>query len=87
MPNLRDIGFAYASATYRSLLFQTGLRLTLNVNQAQYKILSTCDVAGVRMVVLDHNKMPFPEDIGLSVNPGMYTAIGITTVSKLSMMF
>jgi Amiloride-sensitive sodium channel len=58
----------------------TGLRLILNVKQSDYAALSTCDTAGVRMVVLDQNKMPFPEDIGLNINPGMYTVIGLKKV-------
>ena len=50
------------------------------MKQSDYAALSTCDIAGVRLVVLDQNKMPFPEDIGLNVNPGMYTLIGVSKV-------
>ena len=60
-----------------------GLRLTLNVRQANYRSLSTCDTAGVRLLVLDQNQMPFPEDLGLTLSPGHYTAVAVSTVRHL----
>jgi hypothetical protein len=54
--------------------------MTLNVMEADYAKLSTCDVAGIRLVVLGQNRMPFPEDIGLIVGPRKYAAVGISKV-------
>jgi Amiloride-sensitive sodium channel len=57
-----------------------GLRMSLNVQQHDYSPLSSCDTAGVRIVALDQNLMPFPEDEGITVGTGMLTTVGLSKV-------
>ena len=53
--------------------------MRLFVEQFEY-IESLSDSAGVRVVVHNQTQMPFPEDDGISVNPGTKTAVGIRMV-------
>ena len=41
------------------------------------------DTAGVRVLIDSQGAMPFPEDLGLSVGPGIETSIGIQVVRHL----
>ena len=44
------------------------------------------DSAGIRMVIHNQTDMAFPEDKGISINPGAKTFIGISKVgSKIYM--
>lgn len=53
-----------------------GLTLILNVYQDEYLSIGD-DTAGIRLVVSDPLRMPFPEDEGLALNPGQSTSIGL----------
>lgn len=63
------------------MVFNVGLQLTLAVSEYEYRDLATCDTAGIRVVVLNQNLMPFPEDIGLTVSPRQYSTIGVIKVN------
>ena len=58
-----------------------GLKMTLNLGQAEY-IQGVSQTAGVVVVVHSHRKMPFPEDEGVFAHPGKLTSIGITKVTE-----
>jgi hypothetical protein len=53
--------------------------MVINVNQHDY-LPEGGDIAGIRLVVHPHNRMPFPEDEGITVSPGQSTSIGIRQV-------
>ncbi|XP_013418967.1 acid-sensing ion channel 4 [Lingula anatina] len=55
-----------------------GLTVELNIQQEEY--LPVIAEAGVRVVITDHKSVPFPEDNGLSVSPGFYSAVGMSMV-------
>ena len=57
-----------------------GLELILNINQDDYSPL-TGDTAGIRLVVHPQERMPFPEDEGITVSPGHSTSIGMRQAS------
>lgn len=63
------------------MFMATGLSITINIQQAEY-VSAAGDTAGVVMVILPQNQMPFPEDDGIIVSPGHATSIGITQVSN-----
>ena len=54
--------------------------MTLNIDQDEY-LGSVAQEAGVRVVVHSQDRMPFPEDEGVSVMPGQITYIGMRLVS------
>ena len=54
--------------------------MIINVNQDEYTE-HLGEAAGARVVIHAQNKMPFPEDEGLLVQPGELTSIGIRKVS------
>jgi Amiloride-sensitive sodium channel len=60
---------------------QTGLNLLLNIQQNQY-VSQGGSTAGVVVLPLTQNIMPFPEDHGLLVGPGYATSISLSTVSQ-----
>jgi len=39
------------------------------------------DAAGMRLVIHQIQRMPFPEDEGLAINPGQTTSIGLRRVN------
>ena len=49
------------------------------LEQSEYASELT-EVAGVRVLVHSQEKMPFPEDEGLSVSPARLTYVGINLV-------
>ena len=53
--------------------------MTMNIQQDEY-VPAAGDTAGVVVVILPQNQMPFPEDSGIIVSPGHATSIGITQV-------
>ena len=53
--------------------------MVVNVNQNDY-MPESGDTAGIRLVVHPKNRMPFPEDEGITVSPGHSTSIGIRQV-------
>jgi hypothetical protein len=56
--------------------------MLINIQQSQY-VTQGGSTAGIVVLPLDQNIMPFPEDDGLLVNPGYATSISLTTVSHL----
>ena len=57
----------------------TGLAVTFNIQQDEY-VGDIAQEAGVRVVVHSRDRMPFPEDEGVSVIPGQMTYIGMRLV-------
>ena len=57
----------------------TGLSVELFVEQEEY-IRELSNAAGIRILVHNDTRMPFPEDEGFSVAPGVKTSIGIKLV-------
>ncbi|XP_037079013.1 degenerin unc-8-like [Pollicipes pollicipes] len=60
----------------RSYGSQSGLRVTLNVDPKRYASLLTPDV-GVRVLIHPPDQLPFPEEKGFSVLPGLTTIVGM----------
>jgi len=58
-----------------------GLSMMININQHEY-IKQAGDTAGAIVVLRPQNQMPFPEDDGIIVSPGLATSIAITQVNK-----
>ena len=50
-----------------------------NVNQSEY-IGSLAESAGVTVVVHPQEKMPFPEDEGVAISPGLHSFVGVNMV-------
>ncbi|KAK2160274.1 hypothetical protein LSH36_137g07058 [Paralvinella palmiformis] len=71
----RDDEVRTASKTGR----RYGLHVIININQAEYSDVIG-DTAGVRMVIHPQNRMPFPEDEGITISPGRATSVGIRQV-------
>ena len=55
----------------------------MNVNQDEY-LSEGDDAAGMRLVIHQTQRMPFPEDEGLAINPGQTTSIGLRQVGETS---
>ncbi|XP_033096490.1 degenerin-like protein unc-105 [Anneissia japonica] len=53
-----------------------GLSIMLFIEQHEY-LFDVSTSAGVRVVIHDQNKMPFPEDEGYFVSPGYHTSIAL----------
>ena len=53
--------------------------MILNIGQDEY-VPAVGDTAGMRMVVHPQYRMPFPEDEGIMISPGMSTQVGIKEV-------
>jgi len=51
----------------------------VNIDQNDY-MTAVGTTAGIRVVVLPQNQMALPEDHGITVSPGQYTAISINQV-------
>ena len=60
-------------------MIYSGLSLTINIDQGEY-IGDLADHAGIRVVIHPQNTMPFPEDEGISVRPGLLTNVGLRMV-------
>jgi hypothetical protein len=55
------------------------LQLIININQAEY-LPGISESAGARLVIHNRLRMPFPQDEGIVLNPGVLTSIGISQV-------
>ena len=51
----------------------------MNVMQSEY-LSQGSEIAGIRLLVHPNKRMPFPEDEGITVKPGVSTSIGIRQV-------
>lgn len=58
--------------------FSIGLEMDIFINQGEYTGLT--DEAGVRVVLIDQTRMPFPFHEGFSVPTGFSTSVGIKKV-------
>ena len=56
--------------------------MIINIMQDEY-VKEVGDTAGIRLVVHSQNRMPFPEDEGITVSPGHSTSIGLRQVGRL----
>ncbi len=63
---------------YESCTF-SGLELELYIEVNEY-ITDLQEASGIRVTIHEQNAMPFPEDHGISVQPGVLTSIGIRKV-------
>ncbi|XP_043925856.1 amiloride-sensitive sodium channel subunit gamma-like [Protopterus annectens] len=59
--------------------FSYGLMLELYIEQVEY-IKELSSTAGLRMVIHDQHRMPFPEDEGVNISPGMESDIGMVKI-------
>ena len=53
--------------------------MVVNVHQDQY-LKTVGEAAGLRLLVTSQNRMPFPEEEGMHVEPGRNTAISVKKV-------
>jgi Amiloride-sensitive sodium channel len=56
--------------------------MVINIQQYEY-VTQSGTTAGIVVLPLNQNIMPFPEDHGLLVGPGYETSIGLTRVRML----
>ena len=56
-----------------------GLHMIVNIDQDNYSE-SIGDTSGLRIVIHHQKQMPFPEDCGITINPGEVTSISIKQV-------
>lgn len=52
----------------------------MNIRQETY-IPDIGDSAGLRVVIKSQRQMPFPEDEGVTISPGLYTSLAIKQVN------
>jgi len=57
--------------------------MIVNIDQANY-VKDAGETAGIRLVVHTGDRMPFPEDEGITVSPGHSSSIGLQKVSNSS---
>jgi len=62
------------------LCIVAGLEILVNIDQENY-VKDAGETAGIRIVVHNGDRMPFPEDEGMTVSPGHSTSIGLQKVS------
>ena len=60
--------------------------MILNINQNEY-IKDIGESAGARLVIHHQSRMPFPEDEGITLQPGELTSVGLRHVSKINNTF
>ena len=65
-------------------MFSLGLEMDIFINQGEYTALT--DEAGVRVVLTDQTRMPFPFHEGFSVPTGFSTSVGIKKVKILNLL-
>ena len=56
-----------------------GLKIVFNIEQSEY-IADLTQTAGVRVLIHDQKRSPFPEEEGIDISPGYATSVGITMV-------
>lgn len=64
------------------LLLRVALKVILNIKQDEY-ITTGNEAAGARLVIHSQDAMPYPEDAGLLIKPGMLTSVHVSRVSVL----
>lgn len=69
-----------AQSESRNLSFAVaGLQVDMNTDQSEY-LESIVDRAGARVVIHDSTEMPFPDETGIFVAPGLSTSVGLRKV-------
>ena len=61
---------------------RVALKVILNINQDEY-ITTGNEAAGARLVIHSQDAMPYPEDVGVLITPGMLTSVHVSRVSAL----
>ena len=56
-----------------------GMEMIVNIDQPNY-VKDAGETAGIRLVVHNGDRMPFPEDEGITVSPGHSTSLGLQKV-------
>ena len=57
----------------------SGLELDLFINQKEYVSIMSQE-AGVKVLLTDQGKIPFPATHGFTVSPGLSTSVGVRKV-------
>lgn len=73
------------SSTSSTAVSIAGLSLVVNIKQSEY-VSQVGSTAGIVVLPLNQNIMPFPEDDGILVRPGFATSIGLTTVCAVTLL-
>jgi len=76
LPSLPLEVFIVSNATAR---LHAGLEMIVNIDQDNY-VKDAGETAGIRLVVHSGDRIPFPEDEGITVSPGHSTSIGMQKV-------
>ena len=64
---------------FSTYILSSGLSLIVNIDQDEY-VGDLGDAAGIRVVTHPQRTIPFPEEEGISVGPGLLTNVGIRMV-------
>ena len=75
-------GTDVATKLRSAYMLVAGLTLDIFIEQHEY-IPTVSDSAGLRIIIHDQNEMPFPDDRGYNLSPGMKTSIGMDKVRYL----
>ncbi|XP_033634671.1 amiloride-sensitive sodium channel subunit gamma-like isoform X1 [Asterias rubens] len=59
-----------------------GLTLELNIEETEYQP-SVQEASGIRVLISEQYKMPFPEDAGINVAPGLLTSVGLRKLEQV----
>ena len=79
----RATDLSFRLTTHVHVIF-AGLEMDIFINQKEYTGLT--DEAGVRVVLTEQGRMPFPFDEGFSVPTGFSTSVGIKKVMNPSIL-
>ena len=60
-----------------------GLHMIMNIKQNEYMAMGN-DVAGIRLIVHHRDRLPYPEDEGVTLTTGFTTSIGMRQVGEYS---
>ena len=63
-----------------------GLEMIVNIDQPNY-VKDAGETAGIRLVVHNGKRMPFPEDEGITVSPGHSTSVGLQKVNNRTLYY
>jgi hypothetical protein len=63
----------------RHVLVVSGLEMGINIGQNDC-LRAACSVAGAVLLVHDRDTLPFPEDHGIILNPGVYNVVNLRLI-------
>ena len=75
------INIRMLAVLYCLILLCSGLQLILNTDQNDY-LSEFGETAGMRIVIHEQNKMPFPDENGITVIPGSMTILAMKQVKQ-----